>query len=292
MSKNIYFSKSKTAFLIKKAVAVATRWHHKIAPDHAVTVARKLLMTPNRKEEFNPKPNEVTKAAIDTREGKIMTYEIGEGPRWILIHGWSGGASQFFPLMEYIASIGYSALAYDQPAHGLSAGREGNLINFIHALEDILDKEGEIEGVIAHSMGAATLLECQHERLHNKPYILIAPVLDYWENLFSIVKASGYSMDLFQALIQDVEKQAGVNMEEIDPFFQLFQRDVRTTILHDKDDRIVPFKVSVQAAEFSHVRLIGTEGMGHSRVLLSELIKKVFRSVAKYTSLDDKEFYL
>lgn len=95
---------------------------------------------------------------MHTSEGTLMSYRLGRGPVWLLMHGWSGSASQFYPLMSHIAAQGFTAIAYDHPAHGHSAGHTGHLPRFVRAFDELVEKMtadyGPLQGVIAHSMGA------------------------------------------------------------------------------------------------------------------------------------------
>ncbi|MGF1766879.1 lysophospholipase [Enterovibrio makurazakiensis] len=279
MSSKIYFGKNKRFSFRRSALSVGSRLHHRIAPNHALKTARRIFLTPAKGKENNPTPSGMVIEALGTAEGKMMTYKLGCGPTWVLTHGWSGSANQFFPLMEYIAEAGYTALAYDHPGHGRSEGKEGSIPAFLSALDGILNQQEQVEGVIAHSMGGATLLESEHQALKGKPIILVAPVLKYWENLFGTVEASGYSMKLFHAVVADVGKRYNTTIESIDPFEKLGQRQSPVTIVHDRGDRFAPFSVSEQATEFTHVSLVATEGLGHGRVLKSDPLKQAFAQI-------------
>ncbi|WP_407333672.1 alpha/beta fold hydrolase [Enterovibrio sp. 27052020O] len=281
MSSKIYFGKTKRFSFRRSALSIATRLHHRIAPNHALKTARRIFLTPAKGKENNLTPEGMVVEAMDTAEGKMMTYQLGSGPTWVLTHGWSGSANQFFPLMEYIAGAGYTALAYDHPGHGKSEGTEGSIPAFLSALDGILNQQEHIEGVIAHSMGGATLLESEHPALHGKPIILVAPVLKYWENLFGTVEASGYSMKLFRDVVSDVGKRYNTTIESIDPFGKLANRQSPVLIVHDRGDKFAPFSVSELATEFPHVSLVATEGLGHGRVLKSDPLKEAFMRIAE-----------
>ena len=106
----------------KLLLGLGTRLHHVLAPTHAKRTASKLLLTPQRATRDVAAPAGLVEQAIHTSEGTLMSYRLGQGPVWLLMHGWSGSASQFYPLMSHIAAQGYTALAYDHPAHGRSEG--------------------------------------------------------------------------------------------------------------------------------------------------------------------------
>lgn len=193
---------------------------------------------------------------------------------WVLTHGWSGTASQFYPLMEHIAACGFTALAYDHPAHGESDGQYGHIPGFVRGLEEVLDSVEEgVAGLVGHSMGTASALECRHHKLENKPLLLIAPVLNYVENLFGSIARSGYSMKLFKAVVSEVEDQYGYPLQSIDPLKRLSERAAPTIIVHDEKDKFTKHSISAQAAdEIENVELVTTQGQGHGRVMKCEQV--------------------
>lgn len=268
MSEKIYFNTSQKFSVKKSLVNISTRLHHTIAPQHAKNTARKLLLTPVRTQPKNAEPKGLIKGEVASKEGVLKTYQLGSGPVWVLTHGWSGSASQFYPLMEHIASRGFTALAYDHPGHGKSGGVYGHIPAFVHGLEAILDSVENVAGLVGHSMGTASSIECHHQKLVDKPFLLIAPVLDYLDNLFGSVARSGYSMRLFNAVVNDVQQEYRYPIQSIDPYNKLKLRNAQTIIVHDEGDKFTKFEVSQRAAqEMEKVTLIATKGQGHGRVM-------------------------
>ncbi len=277
MSEKIYFNTSQKFSLKRSLVNWTTRLHHTLAPSHAKRTARKLLLTPARTQSKNLPPQGLRKGQVDTAHGTLTTYVLGEGPIWVLTHGWSGTASQFFPLMAYIASRGFTALAYDHPAHGESSGDVGHIPAFVEGLDAVLDSLDEVAGLVGHSMGTASALECRHQKLEDKPMLLIAPVLNYVENLFSSIERSGYSMKLFRAVVSEVEEQFNYPIQSVDPYRRLAQRRVQTLIVHDEQDKFTSHAVSASAAqEMENVELISTQGQGHGRVMKCQQVLDSF----------------
>ncbi|NVD08669.1 alpha/beta hydrolase [Vibrio sp. JPW-9-11-11] len=278
MSEKIYFNTSQKFSVKKSLVNMTTRLHHMLLPKHAKKTARKLLLTPARTAAKNSEPLGLVKAEVQSKEGVLKTYRLGTGPVWLLSHGWSGNASQFYPLMEHIARRGYTALAYDHPAHGQSEGAYGHIPAFVHGLEAMLDSvDQEVAGLVAHSMGTASALECHHQKLANKPLLLIAPVLDYLDNLFGSVARSGYSMRLFNAVVSEVEQEYRYPIQSIDPYHKLKLRTSPTIIVHDQADKFTKYEVSSKAAqEMEQVELVTTTGQGHGRVMKCQQVMDSF----------------
>ncbi|CAM3217799.1 alpha/beta hydrolase [Vibrio neptunius] len=277
MSEKIYFNTSNKFSVKKSLVNLTTRLHHTLAPSHAKQTARKLLLTPARTKPKNAQPQGLVIGEVQSKEGPLKTYQLGQGPVWVLTHGWSGTASQFFPLMEHIASQGYTALAYDHPGHGESGGLYGHIPAFVHGLEAILDSVDEVAGLAGHSMGTASAIECHHQKLVDKPLLLIAPVLDYLDNLFGSVARSGYSVRLFNAVVSEVEEQYRYPIQSIDPYNKLKLRQSKTIIVHDEGDKFTKFSVSQKAAqEMANVTLVATQGKGHGRVMKCAQVMQSF----------------
>lgn len=283
MSEKIYFNTSGKFSLRRSLVNWSTRLHHTVAPAHARKTARKLLLTPARMTAKNEVPQGMIKSQVDSAEGKLTTYRLGEGPVWLLTHGWSGASSQFFPLMEHIAAQGYTALAYDHPAHGESEGAFGHVPAFVRGLEAILDSEPAFIGLIGHSMGNVTALECRHAKLADCPMMLIAPVLDYLDNLFGTVARSGYSMRLFEEVVNEVQDEYRYPIHSIQPYQSLTLRRTPTIIVHDEKDRFARYAESHKAAEeIANVTLITTKNQGHGRIMKGNEVKSAFEQIVKF----------
>ncbi|MBB1440047.1 alpha/beta fold hydrolase [Shewanella sp. SG41-4] len=156
----------------------------------SVKAGKKMLLRPVRNKSISI-PQNMTLQTVKTIEGDIQTYIIGTGPIILLSHGWSGSASQFFPLMARIAEAGYQAVAYDQIAHGNSSGDLSNLFLFMKiklAMIAWLEREQPIAAVVTHSMGAYASLAALTSPY---PILLIAPVFKLFESMIERVKQSG-----------------------------------------------------------------------------------------------------
>ncbi|QUM76094.1 alpha/beta fold hydrolase [Moritella sp. 24] len=268
MSSNIYFNTRRKFTIRHSMINIGTRLHHSIAPTHALKTARNILLTPVRSTSNNEDPVGLLRSTHLTSEGRLNTYQIGNGPVWILSHGWSGSASQFFPLMEHIAEQGFTALAYDHPAHGQSEGRHAHLPAFVKAFDEIVENIDDVAGIIAHSIGSTVVLESRHPKVETLPFLLIAPVLNYVESLYDTVGSSGYSMKLFGEMIEEIENQYDYRLETIKPYQTLISRQHKTIIVHDKRDRFANFSTSELAAkEANTIDLVTTQGQGHGRVI-------------------------
>ncbi|HDX8344043.1 TPA: alpha/beta fold hydrolase [Aeromonas dhakensis] len=272
MSSKIYFNTRRFS-PSKWLLGLGTRLHHTLAPAHAKRTASKLLLTPQRNQRDDKVPAGLAKQAVHTSEGTLMSYRLGQGPVWLLMHGWSGSASQFYPLMSHIAAQGFTAIAYDHPAHGHSAGHTGHLPRFVRAFDELVEKMtaecGPLQGVIAHSMGGAVTLSSRRRELDALPLLLISPVLDYVPQLYGMVARSGYSIRLFDAVVKEIEQEYQHPLSTVDPLGRLAGRSGPAIIVHDEEDRFAPHGDSLRATQDGRTRLVSTRGLGHGRILAS-----------------------
>ncbi|MGU5844945.1 alpha/beta hydrolase [Aeromonas hydrophila] len=272
MSSKIYFNTRRFS-PSKWLLGLGTRLHHTLAPAHAKRTASKLLLTPQRNQRDDTAPAGLVKQAVHTSEGTLMSYRLGQGPVWLLMHGWSGSAGQFYPLMSHIAAQGFTAIAYDHPAHGHSAGHTGHLPRFVRAFDELVEKMtaeyGSLQGVIAHSMGGAVTLSSRRRELDALPLLLISPVLDYVPQLYGMVARSGYSIRLFDAVVKEIEQEYQHPLSTVDPLGRLAGRSGPAIIVHDEEDRFAPHGDSLRATQDGRTRLVSTRGLGHGRILAS-----------------------
>ena len=282
MSNKIYFNTPSRFSLKRSLVNVSTRMHHTLARKHAIKTAKKLLLTPARLKVKNPEPKGLIRGKVTSPQGQLTTYTLGNGPVWLITHGWSGSTSQFYPLMEHIAQQGFTALAFDYAGHGESEGQFGHLPAFVDALEVIADSCDEIVGIVAHSMGSAAVLESKHQKFQSVPLLLVAPVLNYLENLMQAVSRSGFSMKLFNAVIAEVEQEYQYPLQRINPQQHLLQRQTATIIVHDPEDKIANFAISQKMENHSSwVELVSAASYGHSRIMKSQQVMDSFDLLSK-----------
>lgn len=282
MSNKIYFNTPSRFSLKRSLVNVSTRLHHTLARKHAIKTAKKLLLTPARLKVKNLEPKGLQRSTVNSPQGKLTTYKLGTGPTWLITHGWSGSTSQFYPLMEHIAQQGFTALAFDYAGHGESEGQFGHLPAFVDALDVIADSCDEIVGIVAHSMGSAAVLESKHQKFQSVPLLLVAPVLNYLENLMQAVHRSGFSMKLFNAVIAEVEQEYQYPLQRINPQQHLLDRQAFTMIVHDPEDKIANFSISEEmASQSSWVELVSTASYGHSRIMKSQEVMESFNQLTQ-----------
>ncbi len=281
MSSKIYFQSATQKNFRRSMVSTVTGLHHMVAPKHAKGMAKRVFLTPAKPKRKLDYPKAITQHSLKTSEGAIAVYTMGEGPTIVLSHGWSGTASQFFPLMEKIVESGFKAVAFDHVGHGQSEGKLASLPAFIHATEAVIDdcnqaeKGSAVVGIASHSMGTVSTLESRHAGALSVPLLLVAPSLNYTQDMMTTVSRSGYSMKLFKAVIDELSDHYGLPFEAIDPIGKLEVRTPKTFIIHDEADKYAKYEHSKKASAFEGVTLTTTQQCGHGRILKSKEIMTV-----------------
>src|SRR6185503_10909052 len=152
-------------------------------PELAGAWAERLFLTPPRASDAAASALDL----IDARSGyvvhkgrHIMTWRWGaaDAPAVLLTHGWGGNAAQMRAFVFPLLSAGYRVIAYDQPAHGISEGRLTGLPDFAEVLAEIAWHHGEVEAVIAHSLGGAAAALAIARGLRVKRVVTIGASLD------------------------------------------------------------------------------------------------------------------
>lgn len=250
----------------------ANRVVGKLAPGLAANFARRLLMTPQRHQ-----PKDFEQAARASAEP--VTFRFGlSGLRWghagpvvLAMHGWSGRPTQFAGFIAPLLAGGRQVIALDAPAHGRSPGREAHALNFVEA---ILEAAGEIKGlesVVGHSMGGAAALYAAHLGLPVQRVATIGAPASLRRVLARFADWLSLPAPAQHAFLDTVNRHVGVDADEIDVarFAGEFRFD--GLVVHDEDDREVPFaEARAMLDAWPAAQGLSTRGLGHSRILADQ----------------------
>ena len=278
MSDKIYFSAGRKR-LLSKALHLGLSLAHRFSPNATRRRIGKLLLTPARRAA-KPGPAGISQQRLTVRNGEICRYSLGEGPALLLIHGWSGAASQFFPLMEKLAAAGFTAITYDQIGHGNSGGRQTNLPCFIHTLEDVLAEQQEqqpLAGIIGHSMGAVAAINVLADRHPALPLAMLAPAFGLKRQMYERVTQAGIPRPLLKGLFDDIAAHSGLHIDQLQAEDKLAGYRGPLAIIHDREDPMTPHDLSRTVAEQHRIPLITTQGFGHNRLLAADPVWQALR---------------
>ena len=250
-------------------------------PELAGAWAERLFLTPPRNRDAAATALDLidARSTFVSHKGRaIATWRWGsrDAPAVLLAHGWGGHAAQMRAFVFPLLSAGYRVIAYDQPAHGVSEGRLTGLPDFADVLAEVAAYHGDVVGVIGHSLGgaaAALALAAGKVRLENA--VLISPPADMVG--YSRRFARWYWMPeaVRRAMQVAIEERYGVLWESLDVRRLAPRIAARALVIHDRDDRLVPWTQGAQvASHWPGARLLSTDGLGHRRILEDEFVTR------------------
>ncbi len=277
--KEIYFSKDKPSLIkrvSKNLVFFSSEAISRSFPNWTVSLAEKVLCSPTAmKKPLKMEGFEQTELAV--HDQKIRLYSKGDGSRIVVFaHGWSGNAGNFSAFYDRFLLQGYRVVAFDHVAHGNSTGAHANLFLFIKGTQAVLNwasQQGEIAGIVAHSMGGSAMISSMTPERSAIPLALIAPMIPLFESLYDSVDEFGISRRWLEALLDNLQSRYAIQISNIDPKEKIKTLQNPLLILHDTSDTHVPlqqYKTYLPAELRSSV--VTTEKLGHFRILKSSQV--------------------
>jgi pimeloyl-ACP methyl ester carboxylesterase len=212
---------------------------------------------------------------ITVNNQKVQCWRWGQGPAVILAHGWAGYGLQFSNFINPLIEQGFSVFTFDNPGHGVSEGHTSSYFDFCDALAVLILhlEEEDIRGIIGHSLGAAAVINCLARDKNGRVMVLMAPALKIKEALDEYFDLYHIPKPLYQKLISQYEEKFGHSLEDEEPLKLLDHIKSKGLIIHDINDRRLPFEDSKKAAErFSNLTLHTTKDLGHKRILTDQAI--------------------
>lgn len=248
-------------------------------PPLAVKLFVKLFFTPFKypvPEKEKHIAAEAEKFTVHISGGKkIQCYAWGSGPVVLFVHGWAGRGTQFRNFFRPLNDAGYKAIAFDGPAHGLSEGKQTDIMEFHEAVVAIQEKAGPIKAIVAHSFGGSVSLYSVMNGLPVDILINIASPTMGDEILRTYLRATGAAWKTAESFKVFVQKTTGKPFHEFTSEYIIkhVPAGLHLLLIHDKDDREAP---GYQSVEFQKnnpwIQLHITEGLGHTRILKDEAV--------------------
>jgi pimeloyl-ACP methyl ester carboxylesterase len=122
--------------------------------------------------------------------------------------------------------------------------------------------------MVAHSLGAIAAMHAASRGLPVRRLALLAPSAPPALFLRWFAASFGLAESVPQRMSERIERFEGVPIAEFEPGW-LGPRVVQPTlVVHDEGDRVSPFAAGQRlAASLADAHLVGTRGLGHTRVL-------------------------
>lgn len=235
-------------------------------PHAKKTRSRELAIYENFEEKTITNPGE-----------DIIYYEKGDKNAYpiILVHGWESNPGSLYALAEKLFEKGFLVKVLRLPAHGKSRIKKTNMVYSGAYIQEFLTKSGHRKdfSMLCHSFGsgASTIALKDSGYKADDLIFLTTPdkILDIFDNFRAMIllKAKAY-----RRLIQIVEAHIPYKMVDFNISDFLTQVSFeRLFVLHDKNDKILPFKNATAVKEkVANCHLLPLNGKGHYRMLWDE----------------------
>lgn len=206
--------------------------------------------------------------------GDMAYYRWGDAakPYVLLMHGWSGRASQMGAFAQPLLDAGYAVVALDAPGHGKSPGTSTTIFKMADVLQHLVQQLGSPHAIISHSFGClVTTYALAHGVTTQRVVMFSCPTRsDYLAKRF--VAAMGLGDDILQKFLRHVEKQFGGDVwQRINADFNARDLTIPALLIHDRDDTDAEWQCSQWLLDaWRGATLVLTDKLGHRRILRDE----------------------
>lgn len=270
-----------------KSTNVRSNWLHStvrplmrglshVAPGMATRVAGQIFFRPPKSQP----PLRERWWATDAEEmqvlfggGQLTAWRWGWGgrKRVLLVHGWAGRGLQLGAFALPLVEAGYEVVAYDGPGHGRSTGDRSSLPEMAEAVGAMVRALGGVDGIIAHSFGAAACTNalCRRQTLPDVDRLVyISPAVDMVGLTEQFADLVGFTPGIASRLRQGIEQRFGVPFEDFQGTQIARHMHHPLLVIHDRADREVDFAEGEALVDgWRGSELMATEGLGHRRIL-------------------------
>jgi pimeloyl-ACP methyl ester carboxylesterase len=269
--------KEKLSFKVPGYISGTIRFLERIHPALASKLAMYIFFRPisfpTPKREV-PWKKASERFNLSTSKSKFTAYkwsnkgEANHG-KVLLVHGWSGRATQFFAVGKAIQKAGYTVYGIDAPAHGNSTQKSTTMLEFVDAIEVMFNQFGKFDCVIGHSLGGMALFNAiDRFNISSKIVIIGTPAsVPHVVNDFS--EKVGGSEEVARRICARIERDFQVDLEQISTNYLASKHNLMGLIMHDENDLDVSIdNARAVALKWPNANLVVTKGLGHRRILM------------------------
>lgn len=272
MSRSVVSSKSTNVRmwperLVSRVFPVLER----VAPSLAGWWADRLFFAPPR-TGLSPRLHAHLAAArrfeVPFGTGTLPAWRWGGGPTALLVHGWGSRGGHLAGLVPALVEAGFSAVAFDAPAHGDAPGRRTSIPEIAGAVQAVAMAAGPVHGIVAHSAGAAAAALALHRGLAAERAVFLAPAGNPGAFTSTFAARLGLGPGSLRAMRRRAERRIGMRFEDLDLRALVPEQRVPLLVVHDREDEEIGWNDGAAVAEaWPGAELMITRGLGHHRVL-------------------------
>jgi esterase/lipase len=260
----------------------------KISPALARSQIETMLFTPQVTDSKALRlPRGIEQAIVKTDDGKLQAYQAGRGPTVVFVHGWDGGAYQFFPLMRGLARCGFSSLAFDHLGHGLSDKKTATLQQSINTCNQVLSQVQKstdgLHAAVGHATGCIAIANASNVVLKDLPLLMIAPVFNYKLHVLKRLVKLGLPADMVKQYATGFSKTYRSEYQKLELAGKLSLYSDSTAIAHDESDKESAVADSINFCNrYPLTRLMVSKDTDHIRIINSESVWQELKSHLNY----------
>jgi len=205
--------------------------------------------------------------SIHVNEHAVQTYRWqGNDKVILLLHGWESNTIRWTKLLPLLQKAGFTIVAIDAPAHGLTNGKEFNVPLYASFVEIVIQKY-KPQHIIGHSMGGITAIYHQYHYRNSElqKMVLLGAPSDFSIILHNYLKLLRLNTKIKKAFYQYTKERFQIDIDDFSGQAFLKTCQVQGLIIHDNDDTVVLFEEAKKlASAWKSATLIPTKGLGHS----------------------------
>jgi esterase/lipase len=260
----------------------------KLAPGLATSQIDSMLFIPKSAESKAVRlPRGFEQFVIKTNDGKLQAYQTGKGPTVVFVHGWGGGAHQFFPLMRGLARCGFSALAFDHLGHGMSDRKPNTLHQSIRTCNEVFEQvrtsRSGLCAAVGHSTGCISIVNSRAPLLRDLPLFLIAPIFNYKRYFLKKLVQLGLPADMVKQYASGFSATYRSEYQKVELAARVAPYADLTVIAHDESDSESAAADSIDFCNrYPLTRLMLSKHTDHIRIINSESVWQELKSHLNY----------
>lgn len=222
-----------------------------------------------------------------TYEAPFLVHSTGKGLKKVLVlHGWESRASDFSKLVEKLKEIA-TVYVLDFPGHGKSPKSRAHLPMFVDAIETTLDSLGEVDTVIGHSLGAASLAIAvgdNNDKNNVMKLVFLGLHPEPSQYFLQYKKVTKVNEKVFERCVKLAESKTGVKLLDYSCYHYLADySQYETHFIHDEKDSIIRVeRVEEFSKKLEKSQIFKGDHGGHFRHYKNqEVIDYIFQIVNK-----------
>jgi pimeloyl-ACP methyl ester carboxylesterase len=216
-------------------------------------------------------------------------YQWGSrDPSVLALHGWGTDSTTMTAVVDVAVDQGESVLCFDAPGHGASRGSQATMIEYVEAVDAVLQRFPSIQTVVAHSLSAIAVVAAlaRSEASGVRSLLLLAPVCSLTGVLDRWAVQRRLPTGVAALIAKELHRRDGVPVSHWDIRTLGIDATMQVCILHDPQDCSIPVSDALEIAAGGRAHLVEVPGVGHHGVLRSEQMRAALSSLLAAQDFD------